>query len=133
MPHSFYLQFFRQFIFKKTINKLYKTENISLYILEMKKSKRMDSLWPVSLARLLHFPSPWVLTWSMRILSSRAVHAPLFNPSFVHLGFLPISLRLTVFLCVCVSSFLICCKTLQGNWREFALLLQTHFGEEWVL
>ena len=28
MPHSFYLQFFRQFIFKKTINKLYKTENI---------------------------------------------------------------------------------------------------------
>ena len=47
---------------------------------------------PAFLGRFLHLPSPWTLMYSVRILSSTTVQAPLFKPSFEQQGLLPILL-----------------------------------------
>lgn len=47
---------------------------------------------PAFLGRFLHLPSPWSLMYSLRTLSSWAVQAPLFKPSFAQQALLPIVL-----------------------------------------
>jgi len=55
---------------------------------------------PALLGRFLHLPSPWSLMYSLRILSSWTVQAPLFKPSFEQQGLLPISLLMPSVLAV---------------------------------
>ena len=85
-------------------------------------------LWNISPAlsgRFRHFPSPWSRMYSVRILSSMAVQAPLFkSSSFEQQGFLPIFLISLAWLQSFTLLWVKCYKARETIYFTFGLVLK---------